>query len=161
MIVRAPDFGAALELVNSHEYGNGVACFTSDGRVAREFTRRVKAGMVGINVPLPVPMAFHSFGGWKRSLFGDHHMYGEEGVRFYRKSGIYPINHGMVIRRTLAEQHPWAVLNLFKALEAANELASQQRLEHIDYHAAAGLLSPDCAKALRMSIIRHGIKDIM
>ncbi len=84
-IVRAPDFAAALELVNGHEYGNGVACFTSDGRVAREFTRRVKAGMVGINVPLPVPMAFHSFGGWKRSMFGDHHIYGEEGVRFYTR----------------------------------------------------------------------------
>ena len=84
-VLRAPDFAAALELVNSHEYGNGVACFTSDGRVAREFTRRVRAGMVGINVPLPVPMAFHSFGGWKRSLFGDHHMYGEEGVRFYTR----------------------------------------------------------------------------
>ncbi len=84
-IVRAPDFAAALELVNAHEYGNGAACFTSDGRVAREFARRVKAGMVGINVPLPVPMAFHSFGGWKRSLFGDHHIYGEEGVRFYTR----------------------------------------------------------------------------
>ncbi len=84
-IVRVPDFAAAVELVNSHEYGNGVACFTSDGRVAREFTRRVEAGMVGINVPIPVPMAFHSFGGWKRSLFGDHHIYGEEGVRFYTR----------------------------------------------------------------------------
>ena len=84
-VLRVPDFAAALELVNSHEYGNGVACFTSDGRVAREFARRAKAGMVGINVPLPVPMAFHSFGGWKRSLFGDHHMYGEEGVRFYTR----------------------------------------------------------------------------
>jgi 4,5-dihydroxyphthalate decarboxylase len=81
-----------------------------------------------------------------------------EGVRFYRKSGIYPINHGMVIRRTLAEKHPWAVLNLFKAFEAANELADQQRMEHIEYHAAAGLLAPDCAKALRMPVIRHGIK---
>jgi len=81
-----------------------------------------------------------------------------EGVRFYRKSGIYPINHGMVIRSALAEKHPWAVLNLYKAFEAANELANQQRMEHIDYHAAAGLLSPDCAKALRMPIIRHGIK---
>jgi malonate-semialdehyde dehydrogenase (acetylating)/methylmalonate-semialdehyde dehydrogenase len=84
-IVRAPDLAAAVELVNAHEYGNGVACFTSDGRVAREFTRRVQAGMVGINVPLPVPMAFHSFGGWKRSLFGDHHIYGPEGVRFYTR----------------------------------------------------------------------------
>jgi malonate-semialdehyde dehydrogenase (acetylating)/methylmalonate-semialdehyde dehydrogenase len=84
-VVRAADFASAVELVNAHEYGNGVACYTSDGRVAREFARRVKAGMVGINVPIPVPMAFHSFGGWKRSLFGDHHIYGEEGVRFYTR----------------------------------------------------------------------------
>jgi malonate-semialdehyde dehydrogenase (acetylating)/methylmalonate-semialdehyde dehydrogenase len=84
-MVRVPDFAAALELVNAHEYGNGVACFTSDGGTAREFSRRVQAGMVGINVPIPVPMAFHSFGGWKRSLFGDHHAYGEEAVRFYTR----------------------------------------------------------------------------
>jgi malonate-semialdehyde dehydrogenase (acetylating)/methylmalonate-semialdehyde dehydrogenase len=84
-IVRAPDLAAAVELVNAHEYGNGVACYTSDGGVAREFARRIKAGMVGINVPIPVPLAFHSFGGWKRSLFGDHHIYGEEGVRFYTR----------------------------------------------------------------------------
>ncbi len=84
-MLRVPDFAAALELVNAHEYGNGVACYTSDGGTAREFARRVQAGMVGINVPIPVPMAFHSFGGWKRSLFGDHHAYGEEGVRFYTR----------------------------------------------------------------------------
>jgi malonate-semialdehyde dehydrogenase (acetylating) / methylmalonate-semialdehyde dehydrogenase len=84
-VTRVPDMAAALELVNSHEYGNGVACYTSDGGTAREFTRRVKAGMVGINVPIPVPMAFHSFGGWKRSLFGDHHAYGEEAIRFYTR----------------------------------------------------------------------------
>jgi len=84
-IVRVRDFGAAIELVNSHEYGNGVSCYTSDGRAAREFTRRIRAGMVGINVPIPVPMAFHSFGGWKRSLFGGQHIYGEEGVRFYTR----------------------------------------------------------------------------
>ena len=83
--VRVPDFAAALELVNAHEFGNGVACFTSDGNVAREFSRRVQVGMVGINVPIPVPMAWHGFGGWKRSLFGDMHAYGEEGVRFYTK----------------------------------------------------------------------------
>jgi len=84
-IVRVPDVAAALALVNAHEFGNGVACYTSDGGVAREFSRRVQAGMVGINVPIPVPMAFHSFGGWKRSIFGDHHAYGEEGVRFYTR----------------------------------------------------------------------------
>ena len=83
--VRVKDFAAALQLVNDHEYGNGVACFTSDGGLAREFARRVQVGMVGINVPIPVPMAWHGFGGWKRSLFGDMHAYGEEGVRFYTK----------------------------------------------------------------------------
>jgi len=83
--VRAKDFGQALALVNDHEFGNGVSCFTRDGHVAREFSRRVQVGMVGINVPIPVPMAWHGFGGWKRSLFGDMHAYGEEGVRFYTK----------------------------------------------------------------------------
>jgi len=81
-----------------------------------------------------------------------------EGVRFYRKSGIYPINHGMVMRRELAEKHPWAVLNLLKAFEAANEIANQQRIEHVDYHVAAGLVPPEAGKALRAPIVRHGIK---
>jgi malonate-semialdehyde dehydrogenase (acetylating)/methylmalonate-semialdehyde dehydrogenase len=84
-IVRVPDFAAAVNLVNAHEFGNGVALFTSDGNTAREFSRRIEVGMVGINVPIPVPMAWHSFGGWKRSLFGDTHAYGEEGVRFYTR----------------------------------------------------------------------------
>jgi malonate-semialdehyde dehydrogenase (acetylating)/methylmalonate-semialdehyde dehydrogenase len=82
-IVRAPGFDAAVDLVNRHEFGNGVSIFTRDGDCAREFATRVQIGMVGINVPIPVPMAFHSFGGWKRSLFGDHYVYGPEGVRFY------------------------------------------------------------------------------
>ncbi len=84
-IVRVEDFAEAVALVNGHEYANGVACYTADGATAREFARRIEVGMVGINVPIPVPMAFHSFGGWKRSLFGDHHAYGEEGVRFYTR----------------------------------------------------------------------------
>ena len=83
--VRVKDFAEAVNLVNAHEFGNGVACFTSDGNVAREFARRIQVGMVGINVPIPVPMAWHGFGGWKKSLFGDMHAYGEEGVRFYTK----------------------------------------------------------------------------
>ena len=83
--VRVRDLKEAVDLVNGHEYGNGVACYTSDGNVAREFSRRIQVGMVGINVPIPVPMAWHGFGGWKRSLFGDMHAYGEEGVRFYTK----------------------------------------------------------------------------
>jgi malonate-semialdehyde dehydrogenase (acetylating) / methylmalonate-semialdehyde dehydrogenase len=82
---RAQDFAQALALVNGHEFGNGVSCFTRDGNVAREFARRVQVGMVGVNVPIPVPMAWHGFGGWKKSLFGDMHAYGEEGVRFYTK----------------------------------------------------------------------------
>jgi malonate-semialdehyde dehydrogenase (acetylating)/methylmalonate-semialdehyde dehydrogenase len=84
-VVRMPDIGSALELINKNEYGNGVAVFTRDGGVAREFVRQVQVGMVGVNVPLPVPMAFNSFGGWKKSLFGDHHAYGPEGVRFYTR----------------------------------------------------------------------------
>jgi malonate-semialdehyde dehydrogenase (acetylating) / methylmalonate-semialdehyde dehydrogenase len=83
--VRAKDFADAVQLVNAHEFGNGVACYTRDGNVAREFARRIQVGMVGINVPIPVPMAWHGFGGWKKSLFGDTHAYGEEGVRFYTK----------------------------------------------------------------------------
>ena len=84
-VVRVPDFEAALTLVNDHEFGNGTAIFTRDGDAARVFSSRVKAGMVGVNVPIPVPMAFHSFGGWKRSLFGDHYVHGPEGVRFYTR----------------------------------------------------------------------------
>ncbi|WP_038210728.1 CoA-acylating methylmalonate-semialdehyde dehydrogenase [Xenophilus azovorans] len=83
--VRVKDLKEAVDLINAHEFGNGVACFTRDGNVAREFGRRIQVGMVGINVPIPVPMAWHGFGGWKRSLFGDMHAYGEEGVRFYTK----------------------------------------------------------------------------
>ncbi|HLU13834.1 MAG TPA: aldehyde dehydrogenase family protein, partial [Arenimonas sp.] len=84
-VVRVPDFETALKLVNEHEYGNGTAVFTRDGDAARQFAHRVQAGMVGINVPIPVPMAFHSFGGWKRSLFGPLHMHGPDGVRFYTR----------------------------------------------------------------------------
>jgi malonate-semialdehyde dehydrogenase (acetylating)/methylmalonate-semialdehyde dehydrogenase len=84
-VVRASSFATALDLVNRHEYGNGTAIFTRDGDTARTFAAQVQAGMVGINVPIPVPMAFHSFGGWKRSLFGDHAIYGPEGVRFYTR----------------------------------------------------------------------------
>ena len=84
-IVRAGDFEEALGLINAHEFGNGCAIFTRDGDAAREFALRVQIGMVGVNVPIPVPMAFHSFGGWKASLFGDHHMHGPEGVRFYTR----------------------------------------------------------------------------
>ena len=84
-VVRVPDLKSAVELINAHEYGNGVSLFTSDGNTAREFSRRIEVGMVGVNVPIPVPMAWHSFGGWKRSLFGDTHIYGEEGIRFYTR----------------------------------------------------------------------------
>jgi malonate-semialdehyde dehydrogenase (acetylating)/methylmalonate-semialdehyde dehydrogenase len=83
--VRVHDFTEAVDLINAHEFGNGVSCFTRDGNIAREFGRRIDVGMVGINVPIPVPMAWHGFGGFKRSLFGDMHAYGEEGVRFYTK----------------------------------------------------------------------------
>lgn len=85
-VVRQDDFEGALKLVNEHEYGNGAAIFTRDGDAAREFSQRAEAGMIGVNVPIPVPMAFHSFGGWKRSLFGDHNVHGPEGVHFYTRT---------------------------------------------------------------------------
>jgi malonate-semialdehyde dehydrogenase (acetylating) / methylmalonate-semialdehyde dehydrogenase len=84
-IVRVPDLDAALQVVNAHEFGNGTAIFTSDGLSARKYAQSVSVGMVGVNVPIPVPMAFHSFGGWKRSLFGDLHVHGPDGVRFYTR----------------------------------------------------------------------------
>ncbi|WP_416262237.1 CoA-acylating methylmalonate-semialdehyde dehydrogenase [Gibbsiella quercinecans] len=84
-IVRVDSFDEGLRLINEHEFGNGASIFTDSGRAADEFEHRVQAGMVGINIPIPVPMAFHSFGGWKASLFGDHHMHGPEGVRFYTR----------------------------------------------------------------------------
>ena len=84
-VVRAGSYEEAVELVNNHEYGNGTAIFTRDGDAARNFSHRIKIGMVGVNVPIPVPLAYHSFGGWKRSLFGDHYIHGPEGVRFYTR----------------------------------------------------------------------------
>jgi malonate-semialdehyde dehydrogenase (acetylating)/methylmalonate-semialdehyde dehydrogenase len=84
-LVRAETFEEAVRLVNDHEFGNGTAIFTRDGKTANSYLHEVRAGMVGINVPIPVPMAFHSFGGWKRSLFGEHHIHGPEGVRFYTR----------------------------------------------------------------------------
>ena len=83
--VEAKDLDEALHLVNDHEFGNGVSIFTRDGDAGRTFYNKAKIGMVGINIPIPVPMAYHSFGGWKRSLFGAQHMHGPEGVRFYTK----------------------------------------------------------------------------
>jgi len=85
VILRVDDLDEALRLVNAHEFGNGTAIFTADGRSARRFVHGVEAGMVGVNVPIPVPMAFHSFGGWKRSLFGPLHVHGPDGVRFYTR----------------------------------------------------------------------------
>jgi len=87
-VLRVPTLDAAIELVNANPYGNGTAVFTSSGEVARTFQRRVTVGMIGVNVPVPVPMAFHSFGGWKDSLFGDHHIHGPEGVRFYTRAKV-------------------------------------------------------------------------
>ena len=84
-VVRVKTFDEATKLINEHEYGNGVSIYTRDGDVGRTFASNIKIGMVGINIPIPVPVAFHSFGGWKRSLFGDQHMHGPEGVRFYTK----------------------------------------------------------------------------
>ncbi len=85
VVVRVGSFDEAVELINAHVYGNGVSIFTREGDAARAFVQRIQAGMVGVNIPIPVPVAFHSFGGWKQSLFGDHHIYGPEGIRFYTR----------------------------------------------------------------------------
>jgi malonate-semialdehyde dehydrogenase (acetylating)/methylmalonate-semialdehyde dehydrogenase len=84
-VVRVDSYDEAVELINAHVYGNGVSIFTRDGDAARNFVQHIEVGMVGVNIPIPVPMAFHSFGGWKQSLFGDHHIYGPEGIRFYTR----------------------------------------------------------------------------
>ena len=84
-VVRRRHYDDAVDLINGHEYGNGTAIFTRDGDAARDFADKIEVGMVGINVPIPVPVAYHSFGGWKRSLFGDHSIYGPEGVHFYTR----------------------------------------------------------------------------
>jgi malonate-semialdehyde dehydrogenase (acetylating)/methylmalonate-semialdehyde dehydrogenase len=84
-VLRVKNYDEALEVVNNHKYGNGTSIYTSDGEISRHFTTNCNIGMVGINVPIPVPMAFHSFGGWKQSLFGDHAMHGMEGVKFFTK----------------------------------------------------------------------------
>ncbi|MSQ02321.1 MAG: CoA-acylating methylmalonate-semialdehyde dehydrogenase [Myxococcales bacterium] len=87
-VLRVATYDEALALVNSHEYGNGTAIFTRDGGAARRFQREVDVGMVGINVPIPVPVSYYSFGGWRASLFGDHHMYGPEGIRFFTRTKV-------------------------------------------------------------------------
>ncbi|MDA9898627.1 aldehyde dehydrogenase family protein, partial [Candidatus Pelagibacter ubique] len=84
-VIRVKTFEEATKLINDHEYGNGVSIYTRDGDAGRTFASKIQVGMVGINVPIPVPMAFHSFGGWKRSLFGDSAMHGAEGIKFYTK----------------------------------------------------------------------------
>ncbi len=87
-VVRARDVYEAIDIINANPYGNGTAIFTSDGGAARTFMRNVQVGMIGINVPVPVPMAYHSFGGWKDSLFGEHHVHGPDGVRFYTRGKV-------------------------------------------------------------------------
>jgi malonate-semialdehyde dehydrogenase (acetylating)/methylmalonate-semialdehyde dehydrogenase len=87
-VLRVDTYEQALELVNSNEWGNGTAIFTNDGGAARRFQHEVEVGMIGINVPIPVPMAYYSFGGWKNSLFGDSHAHGAEGVHFYTRGKV-------------------------------------------------------------------------
>jgi malonate-semialdehyde dehydrogenase (acetylating)/methylmalonate-semialdehyde dehydrogenase len=87
-VVRVPTLDAAIELINRNAYANGTAIFTGSGQAARTFQRKIEVGMIGVNVPIPVPMSFYSFGGWKQSLFGDHHIHGPEGVKFYTRGKV-------------------------------------------------------------------------
>src|SRR4051794_25924977 len=86
--VRVETLDEAIDLINANAYANGTAIFTSSGHAAREFQRRIQVGMIGVNVPIPVPMSFYSFGGWEGSLFGDHHIHGPEGVKFYTQAKV-------------------------------------------------------------------------
>ncbi|MEK9735907.1 MAG: aldehyde dehydrogenase family protein, partial [Candidatus Nanopelagicales bacterium] len=87
-VVRVPSFEAGVEMINDHPYGNGTAIFTNDGGAARRFQNEIEVGMIGVNVPIPVPMAYYSFGGWKASLFGDTHAHGAEGVHFFTRGKV-------------------------------------------------------------------------
>ena len=102
-VLRVPTLHAAIELINANPFGNGTAVFTSSGEVARTFQRQVHVGMIGVNIPVPVPMAFHSFGGWKDSLFGDHHIHGPEGVRFYTQAKVVTTRWPHVDEESLAQ----------------------------------------------------------
>jgi malonate-semialdehyde dehydrogenase (acetylating) / methylmalonate-semialdehyde dehydrogenase len=104
-VVRADTVDAAIELVNSNPYGNGTAIFTSSGEAARRFQRGVNVGMIGVNVPIPVPMAYYSFGGWKDSLFGEHHIHGPEGVSFYTRAKVITSRWPHVEHATGASYH--------------------------------------------------------
>jgi malonate-semialdehyde dehydrogenase (acetylating)/methylmalonate-semialdehyde dehydrogenase len=104
-VLRVESLDEAIDLINANPYGNGTAVFTSSGEVARTFQRRVHVGMIGINVPVPVPMAFHSFGGWKDSLFGDHHVHGPEGIRFYTRAKVVTARWPHVSEESLAALH--------------------------------------------------------
>src|SRR3546814_2975872 len=111
-VVRVPDFESVVRLTNAHRFGNGAAIFTRDGDAAREFSSRVAAGMVGVNVPIPVPMAFHSFGGWKASLYGDLHVHGPDGVRFFTKLKTVSARWPTGIRRS--EEHTSELQSLMR-----------------------------------------------
>jgi malonate-semialdehyde dehydrogenase (acetylating)/methylmalonate-semialdehyde dehydrogenase len=88
VVTRVETLDEAIELINRNSFANGVAIFTASGKAAREFQRKIQVGMIGVNVPIPVPMSFYSFGGWKQSLFGDHHIHGPEGVKFYTRAKV-------------------------------------------------------------------------
>jgi malonate-semialdehyde dehydrogenase (acetylating)/methylmalonate-semialdehyde dehydrogenase len=105
VVVRARTLSEAVDLVNANPYGNGVALFSGSGAAAREFQRSVRVGMIGINVPIPVPMAFYSFGGWKASLFGDTHVHGPEGVSFYTQAKVVTARWPRAALRDEAQLH--------------------------------------------------------
>ena len=109
-VVRVDTYDEALELINSNPYGNGTAIFTRDGGAAKQFQYDIKVGMVGINVPIPVPVAYYSFGGWKNSLFGDLHMYGPEGVQFYTRAKIVTSRWPDGMSRSLRSMRPRHVI---------------------------------------------------
>jgi hypothetical protein len=145
--VRARDFAEAVALVNAHEYGNGVACYTRDGNVAREFARRIQVGMVGINVPIPVPMAWHGFGGWKRSVFDNMHAYG---------GGVPSTKQKSVMQRWATSTPKGAEFARRQAIERPSSRAKRRCYEHLSHHLIGSIKPPSRRITTVDAAGRHG-----
>lgn len=166
--VEARDMENWMERVPSHSHGGAVGFTPPPGVTIRQIPQEKSIGSMMLSGELEAAIHYivdpnlvdrSTADLWNhpdiRPLFPDPVA---EGIRYYRKTGIFPINHGMVIRRELAERHPWAILNLYKAFERAREIADRQRVEHVEYHVAAGLVAGEAAQALRMGLVHHGIR---
>jgi 4,5-dihydroxyphthalate decarboxylase len=162
------EFQHWMERVPSHSHASGVGFKAPPGVTINQIPAEKSLGSMMLSGELEAAIHYLRHGNLVDRSTADLHNHPDiktlfpdpeaEGARYFRKTGVYPINHGMVVRRDIAEKHPWVILNLLKAFEQANELTNKQRIEHIEYHAAAGAIPPEAAKALREPVLRHGVK---